>query len=482
LTDGLLTNDSLAAKATARPLWRQSPALVIGALAWLLVSAFYWPEAFSFADEVGYVGESRLLLSGRLLPTGEDPGVWTTTARGLVPKYPIFGSLLMAPLVALTPKAVFALGMLAALALCWIAARVLRGWGTEPAWALLLIAHPTIVIISRTATVDIAMTVFLFGAWQALRRGRRFAAVGFVTALCLIKPTGFMLGGLFAGGEALRVLPRLRRLETDALRDVATLAAALAVGLTLVLVGNKIATGHLWFAYDHSMMDAPPFWYSHFPKTAPAHFRTLLLFPPLLILGALPYIRRRELGPLSVIVGFGTLMCFYFFVDSGTSTVESLVLAPRLLIPVVAFLLLGYAQLLAQVAQKSSRLSKVVRPALVTATVLSTLAISVRHHRWQAPMAAARRSAEQALVQIGGRELAVLPQAAKVGLLYSGRARIVTGPRLDGPVVLCSERSASHRSPGDGPYSCDFPGYRVAARSGDFKVLIDQRLPETPPR
>src|SRR5262245_2989770 len=85
-----------------------SHALVLGILAWIAIMVALWPLATSFGDEVGYIGEARLLLSGRLKPVDGDVGVWQQGryAAG-VAKFPLLQSLLLAPLVAVSPRAVF---------------------------------------------------------------------------------------------------------------------------------------------------------------------------------------------------------------------------------------------------------------------------------------------------------------------------------------------------------------------------------------
>jgi len=310
------------------PLWRESPALILGIAVWLAAMALYWPQGLSFEDDTGYVGEAKLLLSGRILPRPEDPGVWNRTTHGMVPQYPLLGSLLLVPLLAITPRAVFALGILAAVALCVTAARVLKLWGTAGPWALLLLAHPTVVIMARTATADLPLAAFTLGAWWALREGRRGASMILFALMFAVKPVGFILGAALVGGECLRILPGLLARDSDAQGRLVTSLLSISLGFAFIFAINEIATGRLWFSYDHRFLGTPPFWFSHFPETAPAHVRTVLLLPPLLIVGALPYWRRREVGPLCLIFGFGLMMCFYFFVDHGTTRIESMVLAP----------------------------------------------------------------------------------------------------------------------------------------------------------
>jgi len=447
--------------------------LLIGVLVWVAVMIALWPLATSFGDEVGYIGEARLVLAGRFRPLPGDLGIWQPGAGGLVAKYPLFPSLLMAPLFATSPRAVFALGIASAVAVCLLAGRVLRSWGDSSAWALIVLAHPTVVIIARTATADVPLCALMLGAWWALRRDRFRAAVPLLAALFAIKATGFLIGGAIIGGEIWRRLPALRRREPHARRALAYALLGGGLGVCLVVAANVLTTGGPWFGYSHESLTAPPFWFSHFPRTAPEQLRTVLILPPLLFLGAVPYWRMREPAPLLVIVGFGSLMCFYFFVDSGTNRLETWVLAPRLLLPVVVFLLVGYGHLLAGLMRRWRALDQIAGGVLIAMTVTLALAVSSRHHRWQIPMGEALEAAQRIAGQTGVRELGVLEQAAKAGVLFPGRVRLVASTEAQAALVLCSDHAASYRQRDrEGPYSCRLPGHHAAHRGGGFEVLV----------
>jgi hypothetical protein len=166
-------------------------------------------------------------------------------------------------------------------------------------------------------------------------------------------------------------------------------------------------------------------------------------------------------------------MCFYFFVDSGTSRLETWVLAPRLILPVVAFLLIGYAHLLAGLVRRLRLPAGIVGGSLILVTALLAFGVSWRHHRWQLPMGHALTAARQLAEQAGTRELGVLPQAMKVGVLFPGVARQLDPSNVASPlVVLCSDHAASYRAGHlEKPFSCARPGYRSAYREGGFEVL-----------
>jgi hypothetical protein len=319
---------------------------------------------------------------------------------------------------------------------------------------------------------DLPLSAFALGAWWSLHQKRRLAAVLFFAALFATKPTGLLLGLALAGGEILRLLPAARRRAPESRWRAGTAVLGVAAGVLVVCATNQLTTGGPRFAYDHRFLGTPPFWPTYLAKTGAAHLRTFLLFPPLLILGVLPWWRRFELGPLCLILGFGTMMCFYFFVDFGTTRIESMTLAPRLILPAVVFLLIGYADILAGLAQ---RLRLGDRPAGILLTVGTTaiaLVIGYRHSRWQMTMNEALTAAAQISKSIGAHELGVTPEAAKAGMLFPGPTRLVTRDDPDAAVILCSTHSASYRQPADGPYSCALPGYASFHRAGAYEVLI----------
>jgi hypothetical protein len=452
--------------------------LLIGVTAWMAVMILYWPSGPSFQDDVGYFGQVKILLQGRVLPFPSDPGVWVSATDGrLLPQYPLLHSLLLLPFVGVTPRAAFLVGTAAAIACCLIASRVLKFWGRNPVWGLLLAAHPTVIIIARTVMADMPLSAFALGAWWALRRQRRIPTIILFAAMFAIKPTGIILGFALAGGEGLRLLPAIRSRDRLVIKPLITIALAVATGFALTFMMNEIATGHLWFAYDQRFrqLGISPFSLHNVPRIGLVHLRTLLLFPPLLILGVYPFWCRREWGPLFVIFGLGALMCTYFFVDYGTNWIESMILAPRLVLPIVSFLLVGYADLLASLALRLRDGTPWAGAVLVVATTAMALGISARHHRWQAPMAEALAAATRASHDVGARELGVTTDAVKAGILFSGSVRTVDGAEGGSEVVLCSTRAGSYRQQSESRYSCALPGYHSYRDLGDYRVLIRDR-------
>ena len=449
----------------------------MGIALWLALLIAFWPGALSFADEVGYVGQAKLLLRGQLRPTPLDPGIWIGAPDGtLVGKYPLLPALLLAPLFWLWPRAVFALSVLSAIALSWGAYRLLARWGRRPEWALLVLAHPSVAILARTAMMDVLLSALTVAAWVALRGGTRAAIALAFAALASCKPIGLAIAGALLVGELVR--SRWRRGaeggEPDATRELTWGALGWLLGAVVTAVLTFAATSSARMGYQLAQPEGLPFFApAYVPQHGWLYLQGLLLCPPLLALGALPLWRRREYGALLAVVGLVAAMSAYFFADRGARWAETLVLGQRLILPAVSLLLIGYADGLAAWVEpwleRRPRLRSAASAALIAAPLAVALATSLQHQRWQAPMVHALAAAAPIADRAGG-ELALTIEAYKAGLLYPGRTRAFAPYAHRSPVVLCSAQSWSHRSART-PLSCTYPTYRREARVATFEVL-----------
>jgi hypothetical protein len=439
---------------------------------WAVVLAWKWPVALSFGDEVAYVAQARLVLQGRLHPLAQDPGFWLTSPRGLVAKFPFLAPLLLAPLFTVHPRLIFVLGPLAGLGLVFAASRVLRAWGHRSIWAAIPLMHPTVTIVARTVMTDLMLAALVVGTWWAARRQRLGWAALLAATATLMKQTGFVIVAGLIAGEVLRERVALRRRDGQVIRRLASLAGGLAAGLAGSVAFNFASNGTPWSAYSYALsyLGTPAFWPRYFPTSAPVYLLSVVLLPPLLVAGAWPLWKRREFGPLIASGGLIAMMCFYFFVDHGRSALETLLLAPRLILPAVAFLLIGYASLAATLWERLMAGRRV--PALCAVLpALIAMPISVRHRAWQDTDVRALAAASTAIAAEGGGVLGVTYTAGKSGLLYMGRAvEIESGERPR--IVLCGAQYPSYRAPGDpAGGGCDLDGYQKLETDGNNSVL-----------
>ena len=164
-------------------------------------------------------------------------------------------------------------------------------------------------------------------------------------------------------------------------------------------------------------------------------------------------------------------MCFFVWVDAGTNWIETRVLAPRLLLPVVVFLLIGYADLLAGLSRRFAIRPLAVRVPLIVVMLASAFAIGALHARQQKPAAEALAATERIARERGITELGVVYEAEKAGVLFSGRVHRTNRAEATSAILLCNSQSGSYRAPGSGSLSCALPGYRVAHQAGTYSVL-----------
>jgi hypothetical protein len=460
------------AARSASELWTSRTTLFwAGIFLWLIAMLLTWPVALSFGDEVGYLGQARLLLEGRVRPVPGVPGVWATTPAGLIPKYPLFFPLLIAPAFAISPRAVFALGVAAAIALAWIASRVLRSWNRDPLWGLLLLAHPTIVILSKTLMTDVLMTLFVVAAWWSFKRGSRPLTIALFAATVAIKPTGVVIGGALIAGEALSLYLAEKPSTRRFIQRLSPAVIGLLLGGMVAAALNLLAHGGLWYGYREGDGGRTFFSPTFLPTSGKTHLKSLLLCPPLLLIGVWPYWRRRDWGPLFVIAGLTLMMSVYFFVDWGRGWLESLILSQRLILPAVGFLLIGYAGCLAYAASHPllRRLATVV---LMIVPMATAFVIGSKHRRWQDPMAAALATAAEVSGRRGDGQLGFTPSASKIGLLHDGPTAMVgVGGAATPAVVLCAGEDYSYRL-GNFKQPCRVDGYRSAQSLPGYEILL----------
>jgi len=449
---------------------------------WIAVIVASWPRAVSFGDELGYVGRAKLLLAGQLHYVPGSLGLWMDTPHGVVGKYPLLPSLLLVPLVAIAPRAAFALSVAAAVLMAATARAALKSWGKSPVWAIALLAHPTVVILARTTMADVPQAAAAMAAWWACKRGRATATIVWLTVLVALKATGNVLAFAIVAGEAASSWAALRARDPAAIRRVGLGVAGGALGYALSLAQTRIANGSFESGYETLHQVYKPFVLSYAIARVPVHATTLLLLPPLLVAGAWPFWRRRDFGPLFVAGGTLALMCVYFFSDTGASRLETLVLSPRLILPVIAFLLVGYGAWLDDLVRRPKTEVTADGPApvpawaaggLLAVTLASVGGVSLVHWRSQRDMGIVREVASAVADAQGDRTLGVTEDAAKAGVLHDGPATKFDPAGARPAAVFCSEVAASHREAGPRS-SCALPGYHpVAARGGFFALARD---------
>lgn len=467
------------------PPQRHTSLLAVGLGLWLVAMIWNWPVALSFGDEVGYVGQARLFLEGRIRPTADSPGIWhTTPSGGLIAKYPLFHPALLAPFIAVAPRAAFLVGIITAMVLVLCVARVLADWGRDPLWALLVLAQPAITLVSRTMMADLLLSAFLLGAYLAMRGNHLKATVALIAATLLAKPTGPVLAVLLMLGELLTSAGALRARHPAAVNRAVAWGVGMIVGLVAIVGLNLIANGSPWYGY-HERFGPPNFGPKFLLTAGAAHAKSLLLAPPLLIVGIWPYWKRRDFGPPVVIVGLVGLMSVYYFVDWGRNWADSLILSQRLVLPAIVFLMIGYVTLLSdalswlevKVATVAgwTGISRLMRTTTVAGLLilpgLSGQAIGVRHRRWQEPMRKALAAVTEVAASRRTDRIGLTPNALKYGLLFPGKTTMQTTGGPNPEVILCATKNTSYRVV-ETDFSCSTPGYESVRQLIGCEILV----------
>jgi 4-amino-4-deoxy-L-arabinose transferase-like glycosyltransferase len=245
---------------------RGASALAGAAAVWTLAAGlFFGTFASGGADSYGYVGQARLLVNGRLTDTiPMRPGFDWPDARAtliplgftggpapgvIVPRYPPGLPLLMAPLAAVSERAVYALVPLFGVLAVWLTYRLGTELGDPLAGgvaAMILSASPTFLYQLVQPMSDIPGMACWLAALIGASRGTigSAAAAGVLSSLAvLIRPNLAPLAGLI-------LVPVLFSGRGFDWRRAAVFVAALAPGLIAlgwiqhVRYGSALASGY----------------------------------------------------------------------------------------------------------------------------------------------------------------------------------------------------------------------------------------------
>jgi hypothetical protein len=393
-----------------------------------------------------------------------------------IAKYPLAFPALLVPLVSLHPRLGHLFGFACLIGLVRLLRGVFRSWNVEPAWCLVPVCHPTFVVLSRTLMADLPLTLAALGAWWSLRIRRRGLAFAGLVATAALKPTGVAVAAALVAGE----LPRARLIARPSGRrarwtaDLSWAVGGLVAGCAVAGGLNLAATGSLRYGYSFAS-DPTGFRLSHVSSSGRTYAPGLSLLPPGLFLGAIGLWARRELGALLAVTVLVAGLSTYGFQDRGPGWLDSVVLSQRLVLPAVAFLLLGYVTLVRGAATRLRLPPALLGFALVGVALAVSTATAAAMHRRESTMRAARISAERALEEHGGSRLGLTSTTFKAGLLSRGPVTWFV-PRARGgfraEVVLCSTEMDSWRAPAEGAMSCEAPGYRELRRVGSYRILV----------
>jgi hypothetical protein len=373
-------------------------ALLLGCLAYTALFLATYPTISAIEDEVGFVNQALAWSRGAI--TSEGAGfaeVYTNgEIAGDIPHLMDFirvgdhhvpgrhpgRSLILLPFVMIGGvPAGFLSGLAIHLGVTLIGAGLLARLGKSPAWAFLILLHPTLAIYSRTILGDEAAGgCLLLAALFATVPGRRAAvAAGLAAGLAALMRYHAGLGlPIVAASIALDPLRGDRR-RGDGL---ACLVAGGFVGLGLVAYN---------LALYHAPLDAPgasrgEFGLRYLVEQAPFYAVALMAFwPGMLIAPALDRspVRGIARGVAAVYFVFFSL---YYWHDTGSSPAETLIAGLRLMQVALPVWIVSYAvvvddRIVTPLRRRIGPRATALAALAVVAVLFAAVAIGFRKHR-----------------------------------------------------------------------------------------------------
>jgi 4-amino-4-deoxy-L-arabinose transferase-like glycosyltransferase len=357
---------------TGRTTWL----LVAGAVLYVLTFLALYPRTTAIVDEDAYLTETFLLRTGRLSYEGSPvpaPHMTVESDGRLTSKYPPGTSLFLLPFILFGWRAVFISGLLLALAGTALFVLTLRRLAPEaaPAWALLYLFYPAVVLLSRTVMSDLLAATLVLAAFCCLlrRRGWLIASGLLLGFACLVRYSNAIFVPVFLLLALRPTGPRLR----PALLFLAGFAPLAGV----VTAYNAYAYGSPFsFPMYLTGQFSPAFllhnvWYY---GTALGVLYPLMLAAPL----AAGKGRRLLLGlPAYAVLG---LYCFFSYTYSVPNLPARLTVGLRYLLPGLPFFILAFV--LAADRLLGRLRAGWLKHAAFGGMALLSIAIQLRHDRY----------------------------------------------------------------------------------------------------
>jgi len=327
---------SLPSRSDRAPDTKSRRIVLAVALLYALSFLAFYPRTIVNDDESHYVGQTRLLLEGRLTTERIDPRSGEHVEYAPEP-YPLGNAIAMAPFVAIGGwRAGFLVSMLSLLLATYALVRWLELEGRSPLFALLLFGYPPALVMGRVSMSDVPSAAIVAGGlylfWRGLERNSHsgwWLASGFVAGGSLIfrESNPIPFAPFFAGAL-------LRR---D--RNVWALVAGGLIGLTLRYGSNWLVHGDVFFqkaAYQLA--------FAAIPDRIGIYLLAILVFVPGGLAFALAY-RGRRWPELCIAVGaFFTAYVVQEYYTFATSFVRNAILTPRYLLPLIPVVIFAMAE------------------------------------------------------------------------------------------------------------------------------------------
>jgi hypothetical protein len=355
---------------------------LIAAAAYVALFAATYPPTFAIIDESAYLSSAYVLRAGTVY---QDVAGVASVSRVPSGEHEVgkFAPLWPAMLAAFTLpgwRGAFAAGLAVHVTGFLVFAALLRRSGA-PSWAALAyLAHPTLVLYSRTLMSDVAAGVAALLAWAAWRgegRGAPVRAGLWLGTGCLVRYTNGVLAAIFLAAAA---ADDLRRRGDRPARSPGLLLGLLPPGVVLA-VYNQAAFGKWWrgtagYADERQGLGMEGQFGAHELLPGIAHYgAALMLLWPLMPLALAAARGRDAFVQRAVALGFTLFFCLYYWRDQAAGPLQTAVAGLRFLVPVLPLYLLPYAEWLGARA----RAARPAGVAVAAAAAACAVTVSVRH-------------------------------------------------------------------------------------------------------
>lgn len=354
-----------------RPAWL----LWFGLGVYVLTFLVLYPRIFAIFDEDAYLTGAYLYRTGRLHydESGIPPPHMTVNMSGrLVSKYPPGNSLFLVPFTLLPGwRLVFASGLLLALAGTWLFRLTLKELepDADPAWSLLFLAYPSLVLFSRTLMSDLPATIAVLAGFYLLLRNYHWSSGLLVGAGILVRYSNAVFAPVFLIIIGAVARPRVKALVRFGLGVV--VFALLAAGYNAYAYGGPFrfpmyATGEFSLAF--------------LPRNLAFYAANLALVYPLMLIAPLWAGRRSSL--LLGLPGYSVLLLYSLFsyLHLVPSLAETALVSMRYILPAVPFFVLGFCIALARLETRLNWV-KWAKYLLILGAVGASVPIQYRHDR-----------------------------------------------------------------------------------------------------
>ena len=375
----MTTAEPIAGLQYEEPIRRDWKLLAIALLGYAAIYLVFYPPLPGVIDEIGYVNQATLWSRGAV--SAEGAGIKSAGdfafVRGRHVSYRHPGmSLLLLPFIK-AGGGMFVLGLVVQIAIAVTSARILTQWRVSPLWALLVLFHPTLLLFSRTAMADGVATLMVLSAFLALYSMKRpHLMMGLVL--------GFATATRMQSAMFLIALGTWTLLHRDYRGVLQMAAASLLSGVPLVIYNWNLFHTLTGYQFSDGFISA-----AHIRNNVPFDLLALTCIWPLMLPIA---VLNRRLPKWSAVMAAVTvhlaLLACYHHRDQGASLLETLVVWPRLLQPIIPLLILSFCHALATRIHRP--LPGVIIAVVIVACLAGQSAVFHRHQNHLNALVAAK--------------------------------------------------------------------------------------------